>query len=111
MKSLTIEELEALPIGDWVWVKVLKPDYSSRDYNGEYCRIVPPYTDGLCYGWQGSGGFYKYSDYGSKWLAYKNKEQAEAEDYIATPQMIAEGDCNGFCKDCEGKDVCWKKRR
>lgn len=86
MKPLTIEELKALEVGDWVWVKVLKPDYPRRDYDGEYCRITPPYIDGLCYGWQGSGGFYKYEDYGICWLAYKNKEQAEAKgEIVALP--------------------------
>lgn len=82
MKALTIEQLKALEVGDWVWVVEKEDAYPTHDFRGEYCRKVPPYLDGFCYGWQGFGGFYKYEDYGTKWLAYKNKEQAEAKGEI-----------------------------
>lgn len=80
MKPLTIEQLKALPDGDWVWVEDFTKSVNKSVYDcGEYCHKVPPYLDGFCYGWQGSGGFHRYEEYGTKWLAYKNKEQAEAE--------------------------------
>lgn len=81
MKPLTTEQLKALEVGDWVWVVEKEDAYPTHDFRGEYCRKVPPYLDGFCYGWNGFGGFYKYEDYGTKWLAYKNKERAEAEEY------------------------------
>lgn len=79
MKALSIEELKAMELGDWVWIVEKENAYPNNYFHGEYCHITPPYIDGLCYGWQGSGGCYKYSDYGTKWLAYKNKEQAECK--------------------------------
>lgn len=82
MKPLTIEQLKSLEVGDWVWVVEKENAYPNNYFHGEYCRITPPYIDGLCYGWQGSGGFYKYCDYDTKWLAYKNKEQAETKGEI-----------------------------
>lgn len=82
MKPLTIEELKKLEVGDWVWVVEKEGAYPTHDFRGEYCRKVPPYLDGFCYGWHGNGGYYKYEDYGKKWLAYKNKEQAEAKSEI-----------------------------
>lgn len=32
------------------------------------------------------------------------------EEYVPTPQMMAEVDCDGNCKDCEGFFVCWNKK-
>lgn len=75
MKPLTIEELKALPIGDWVWIVF------GSNHHGLYWEIVEigdikidvRSTDErflyLC-----------YDGYGTKWLAYKNKEQAEGGD-------------------------------
>lgn len=80
MKPLTIEELKALPIGDWVWIVVLKSDCINKAHNGKYYHIQHCGSFGdkeLWCGWQGYGTAFEYSDYGTKWIAYKNKEQAE----------------------------------
>jgi len=76
MKPLTIEELKALEVGDWVWV--IDKDYEEQ---GNYVSILDVAiswleTDSI----NGVEAFY-WEDYGTKWLAYKNKEQAEAEEY------------------------------
>lgn len=84
---LTIEELKNLPLGEWVWIVESENAYTTHDFHGEYCRKVPPYLDGFCYGWQGSGGFYKYEEYSTKWLAYKNKEEAEGKS-ITLPYLL-----------------------
>lgn len=76
MKPLTIEQLKALEVGDWVWVT--HTDGDSGTYmqigNKKYNRIV------LC------GSFieieYAYEYYDKMWLAWKNKEQAEAKGEI-----------------------------
>lgn len=71
MKPLTIEQLKALEVGDWVWVE--------HGIHKLYCKIYNNTRDLL-----GIGGntYLDYSDYGTKWLAYKNKEQAEAKGEI-----------------------------
>lgn len=38
-------------------------------------------------------------------------KQAQSESYYPTAQMIAEADCNGVCKNCEGRAVCWKETK
>lgn len=76
-KPLTIEELKALPLGEWVWV-IDKCIYG----NGIYCTIdcqdedAPYCILSSCINTQ----IYEFSKYGKTWLAYKNKEQAEGED-------------------------------
>ncbi len=82
MKPLSIEELKAMELGDWVWIVEKENAYPNNYFHGEYCHITPPYIDGLCDGWRGRGGCYKYSDFGTKWLAYKNKEQAECKGVL-----------------------------
>lgn len=68
MKPLTIEELKALKVGDWVWVVNKERDdgfsrYAQQLYKNDF--------DG-----------YHLADYGTKWLAYKNKEMAECKGEI-----------------------------
>lgn len=38
------------------------------------------------------------------------KKEIEKEEYEPSPQMIVEGDCEGDCKNCEGKSLCWQNR-
>lgn len=83
MKPLTIEQLKELQVGDWVWIIVLSFDGVNNPHKGDYYRIHPYLMDGeLSCGWRGYTTAFKYSDYGDKWLAYKNKEQAEAKGEI-----------------------------
>ena len=68
MKPLTIEELKALEVGDWVWIV-------HNTHKSSYLKKVSNNENQFEFSW------FSYSDYGTKWLAYKNKEQAEAEEY------------------------------
>lgn len=76
MKPLTIEELKALEMGDWVWVVDII-------YNkGMYCRKGKTRKentsiDGVVYNSMDKA--FCVVDYGKTWLAYKNKEQAECK--------------------------------
>lgn len=74
MKPLTIKELKSLPVGDWVWVIIQQPNLEPM--KGYWQKTK--YTDSSVFL---DGRYVKelfnYSDYGTKWVAYKNKEQAE----------------------------------
>lgn len=75
MKPLTIEELKKLEVGDWVWLidKVgdTKSYWSISENTNEYLFV---YQECYCF------GTLNYAEYGTKWLAYKNKEQAEGKE-------------------------------
>ena len=78
---LTVEELKALELGDWVWIistqEAVKEGYGGSMYARKYWQDFPNVFFNC--GTLGRGYSFKYEDYGTKWLAYKNKEQAEAE--------------------------------
>lgn len=99
MKPLTIEELKALKVGDWFWVVDL---YSG--VNSGYVQIDDNFVDCV-----------DFDDYGTDWLAYKNKEQAEAEEHCVIchkdisdelPKIDVFG--NSYCKECYS-DKCEKE--
>ncbi len=81
-KPLTIEQLKELKEGDWVWL------IDKENNSAQYAYIVQQFTkDGVhktcqyndTYMWDLNHRYvYEYADYGIKWFAYKNKEQAEA---------------------------------
>lgn len=83
MKPLTIDELKALEVGDWVWLIYLENndrEYAKIMSNGkdmmQFCTAfpLPPYI---------------YSDYGKTWLTYKSKEQAECKgEIIEVPPIM-----------------------
>lgn len=73
MKPLTIEELKALQSGDWVWIK--------SNGKGRYYQKCKDFFNSFVAYADISTKFH-YSDYGKTWLAYKNKEQAEAKGEI-----------------------------
>lgn len=86
MKPLTIEQLKSLEVGDWVWIiDFEKTVYKPISDSGNYYRINDSgeYADKelWCY-CSAIGHGFDYSDYGKTWLAYKNKEQAEAKGEI-----------------------------
>lgn len=84
MKPLTIEQLKALPVGDWVWI--VTPTNTGEYYLKFYESDEDSFTGGsLHYGFNAS-----YEDYGTKWLAYKNKEQAETKGEIVELPCIRE---------------------
>lgn len=74
MKALTIEELKSLEVGDWVWVV-----YSKK---GESCYEKIAGIDKTRVLFYGNDLSTTFSTYGTKWLAYKNKEQTETKGEI-----------------------------
>ena len=86
---LTIEELKELPIGEWVWIvdtsEATKENYGGSMYARKYYQSFPDkYFD--C-GTLGRLYSFNYVDYGTKWLAYKNKEEAEGKS-ITLPYLL-----------------------
>lgn len=74
---LTIDELRALKAGDWVWIIDIEKQsgyYRQVTINDNNEKIVfyGEFTNGYC----------PFETYGKTWLAYKNKEQAEAKGEI-----------------------------
>lgn len=79
MKPLTIEQLKALEVGDWVWVIQV-----GNDKSGGYMTISAINQKA-------------YSHYGKEWLAYKNKEQAETKgEIVEFPYLDSHFDNLGF---------------
>ena len=91
MKPLTIDELKSLEPGEWVWV--------IHKIRGErYCKIKDNSdSEGiyLCIGEKGFTDLWFFTDYGTKWLAYKNKEQAECKGEIVELPCVRETLSNG----------------
>lgn len=76
-KPLTIEELKALKEDDWIYIKDLE---FGNDF---YATVTDTYLgESAKYINIASAGWYQefcFEAYGTEWLAYKNKEQAEGE--------------------------------
>lgn len=97
-KPLTIDELKALPVGEWIWV-----EYDEYRLDGGCVRICS--IDNECLIIQNTipSTTYLFSDYGTKWFAYKNKEQAENTQMTnAEKQMIL------YLINAGGADLCQK---
>lgn len=70
---LTIEELKTLPKDDFIWlVKIKQPKLSC------YCSNLS-FTPKLFNALGNKHGWYclRIEDYGTKWVAYRNKEESE----------------------------------
>ena len=76
-KPLTIEELKALPAGEWVWL--YRPNATpAKQFTYAQIMHIREIDIGLC-----SRTFwtdFSWYNYGKTWLAYKNKEIAEGKD-------------------------------
>lgn len=70
MKPLTIEELKALEVGDWVWLKDI-------EQNEDNYAIIINSKEKFGFLTINRHFAFDYEAYGKTWLAYKNKEQAE----------------------------------
>ena len=85
MKPLTIKQLKELEVGDWVWIiHHIGANIPLKFYAkivGHGLGSVTQNHKSLFVKSRGSFNLY-YSDYGTKWLAYKNKEQAEYKGEI-----------------------------
>lgn len=86
-KPLTIDELKALPVGDWVWIvrENKKGHYYSKAFNYDIEFIpIGLYSLNL-----------RYSLYGIEWTAYKNKEFAETKgELVELPRIEPFTTCN-----------------
>lgn len=72
MKPLTIEELKALPKCEYVYI--VNKVYGFGTYERKPINANDKYFIHHSYT---EDDRYAYSDYGDKWVAYKNKEQVE----------------------------------
>ena len=76
-KPLTIDELKALNVGDWVWVfRDLDTETPCSHYGEIESYGTVSLTHSHEYLFVRNRGVHnlKYADYGKTWLAYKNKE-------------------------------------
>lgn len=77
-KPLTIEQLKTLKEDDWIYIKDLE---FGNDF---YATVTDTYLgESAKYINIASAGWYQefwFESYGTEWLAYKNKEEAEGKD-------------------------------
>lgn len=86
MKPLTIEQLKNLEVGNWVWIiDFEKTVYKPISDSGKYFQIHYTGQNTLQFYNGNNDLLVLFSDYGTKWLAYKNKEQAEAKGVLLLP--------------------------
>lgn len=78
MKPLTIEQLKSLEAGDWVWISRL----NNKRASGYVTDINFTERMFTCKSVNRVSTTARIADYGTKWLAYKNKEQAETKGEI-----------------------------
>ena len=88
MKPLTIDELKSLEVGDWVYIKAfttnISPEFdlSESEFYYRVCKRQDNTFFEVVGGEINVRHYLCWKDYGTKWLAYKNKEQAEAKGEI-----------------------------
>lgn len=76
MKPLTTEQLKALRANDWVWV------IDIEENNGYYWKFGRLYDDNdILFVVAGLTKIHNLKDYGNTWVVYKNKEEAENNDF------------------------------
>lgn len=82
MKPLTIEQLKALKVGEWIWIVKIGDGRLKSDYAG-YFEIINLSDTGILRSFHRilRDVCFNIADYGKTWLAYKNKEQEELEEY------------------------------
>lgn len=99
-KPLTIDELKALPNGDWVWI-VYTPSG-----NGHYDMIEEHGEEAVLMRDDGYHFAYKYKDYGKLWITYKNKEQAERQTKYNVGDMVWYLHMKGYgCTSEEAREI------
>lgn len=98
MKPLTIEELKSLEGGDWVW---LCGKYENFGEYSEYREIDEVRDDCLVFAVSVNRVWFEYSGYGTKWLAYKNKEQAETKG-----EIVEVVEYNGYAPYLARDNIC-----
>lgn len=85
-KPLTIDELKALQVGDWVWLVDIGENVTTQEYRTIKNKDINGlYLQDVCF-----SGFRPYASLGKDWLVYKNKEEAEAlEGYTVSELTLA----------------------
>ena len=86
MQSMTIEELKALPNGDWVWVVYQKP----AGIDSFYARSKGYWEGDIRFIHDCAGCYLDLDTYGEVWVAYKNKELAELSETGLSPELQAQ---------------------
>lgn len=77
-KPLTIEELKALEVGDWVWV-IIYGDGRLKSELSDYVKITGHTKEGLkIYHHTLRDCLLPCDAYGTKWLAYKTRSKQRA---------------------------------
>lgn len=86
MKPLTIEQLKSLEVGDWVWIVIDNLEEELCCHTSYYKLVKKIHydigIDTLSFTGVEEDPELALSIYGTKWLAYKNKEQAESKGEI-----------------------------
>lgn len=108
MKPLTIKELKALAEGDWVYV-------IDKKWLDEYKKVLN--QDATCIVFEEGNvdtqDDFDWDSYGTRWVAYKNKEQAEAKGEIV--ELKYEKGSRVFFVSwvsgnvCEGEVIGWEE--
>lgn len=87
-KPLTIEELRALKTGDWVWLVADKAQGYAYKLEPSLCSPEKEWL--MLKTYYNFRRALTYANYGTKWVAYKNKEEAENAGYGNIKQIIEE---------------------
>ncbi len=98
-KPLTIDELKALKVGDWVWISRLNNKRASG-YVTDINFTAKMFT---CKSINRVSTTARIADYGKTWTAYKNKEEAEKSTPDIKKKCCNNCRCKGF-----GEDRCDK---
>jgi len=78
-KPLTVEELKALKAGDWVWLVADKTQGYAYKLEPSLCSPEKEWL--MLKTYYNFRRALTYANYGTKWIAYKNKEEAENTGY------------------------------
>lgn len=71
-RIVTIEELKALPVGDWVWIQVWEQFEFGEKVSAYYSKHEDYTRDkSFCCGYPGLSFGFDYADYNKTWTAYK----------------------------------------
>ncbi len=102
-KPLTIEELKALQVGDWVWVEDL------NDGRKEYCQFFGIEDDAVMF--EDGKILWAINFYGTDWVVYNNNEQSCVICHKDISNELSKVDVcgNKYCKECYS-EKCYKEQ-
>ncbi len=99
MKPLTIDELKALQVGDWVWVV----DIESPKHGSGYWQVHGFAKTHIHLNQGAARWVAPKALYGKGWVAYRNKEEAKALDGYTVSELVEalNNEHNAFISECE----------